>query len=295
MKIKGSLGSRLFDLINGVIMIFVAIVMLYPMIYVILASVSDSQQLLLHPGLLYKPLGFNLEAYKGVLADKKIWTGYANTIQLVVMGTAVSVVLTAMGGFILSRKDFLLNKLIFPMVMIPMFFSGGVIQQFLVVTNLGLYNSIWSVILTSAIGIMNMFIMRSNFKSLPDGLEEAAMLDGANLVQYFVKIVLPLSKAVIAVMCLYYGVGRWNEWFAPMIYLEDKSRWPLQLYVRELLISQQMQELFTQMGVMSEDAFTISETLKYTVVVVATVPILCIYPFLQKYFVKGTLVGAVKE
>lgn len=291
---KKSVGDIIFETINGIILILLAAVTLYPFLYVVFASLSDATQLELHQGLLYKPLGFNLAAYKAVLADTQVWIGYKNTVILVVLGTVVSVALTSLGGFVLSRRNVWLNKILLPMVLITMFFNGGVIPQFILVRGLGLYNNIWAVILPTAISTMNLFIMRTNFASIPSSLEEAAMIDGANMFQYFIKFVLPLSKAVIAVMFLYYGVARWNEWFNPMLYLKDKELQPLQLYIKELLISAELENMMADMNLNSSDVSRVSETLKYATIIVATVPILCVYPFIQKYFVKGVMIGAVK-
>lgn len=291
---KKSVGDRIFDIINGGILILLAIVTLYPVLYVVFASLSDAALLEVNQGLLFKPLGFNLNAYKAVLADAQVWTGYKNTIILVVLGSLTSVILTSIGGFVLSRKNVWLNKILLPMVLVTMFFSGGVIPQFILVRGLGLYNTIWAVIFPTAISTMNLFIMRTNFASIPGSIEEAAMLDGANTLQYFWHIVLPLSKAVIAVMFLYYGVSRWNEWFNPMLYLQDRSLHPLQLYIKEILISAEMESMMDNMNLNSSDVSRVAETLKYATIVVATVPILCVYPFIQKYFVKGVMIGAVK-
>ena len=291
---KKTKGDYIFNAINGIILIALAVMTLYPVLYVIFASFSDASLLERNQGLLYKPLGFNLNAYKAVLKDMRVWIGYKNTVLLVVLGTLTSVALTSIGGFILSRKNVWLNKILLPMVLVTMFFNGGVIPQFILVRGIGLYNSIWAVILPTAITTMNLFIMRTNFASIPDSIEEAAMIDGANMLQYFFRFVLPLSKAVIAVMVLYYGVARWNEWFNPMLYLKDKSLHPLQLYIKEILISAELESMMSDMNLNSSDVSRVSETLKYATIVVATVPILCVYPFIQKYFVKGVMIGAVK-
>ena len=291
---KKSIGDHIFEFINGCLLIFIAVLTLYPFLYVVFASFSDAGLLELNQGLLYKPLGFTTGAYKAVMADMQVWTGYKNTVILVVLGTTISVALTSLGGFVLSRRNLWLNKILLPMVLITMFFNGGVIPQFILVRGIGLYNTFWAVIFPTAISTMNLFIMKTNFSSIPSSIEEAAMIDGANMFQYFIKFVLPLSKAVIAVMFLYYGVSRWNEWFNPMLYLKDKSLQPLQLYIKEILISAEMESMMENMNLNSSDVQRVSETLKYATIIVATVPILCVYPFIQKYFVKGVMIGAVK-
>ena len=291
---RKSIGDYIFEIINGIILVLVAIVTLYPFLYVVFASLSDASLLENYTGLLFKPLGANFAAYKTVLTDPQIWIGYKNTVILVVFGTIVSLILTSLGGFVLSRKNVGLNKVLLPMVLITMFFSGGLIPQFILIRSLGLYNTYWAVIFPTAISTMNLFIMRTNFASIPDSIEEAAIIDGVNMFQYFLRFVLPLSKAVIAVMLLYYGVARWNEWFNPMLYLKDSNLQPMQLYIKELLITADMQKMMSDMNLNTSDVQRVSETLKYSTIVVATIPILCIYPFVQKFFVKGVMIGAVK-
>lgn len=291
---KKSTGDYIFEFINGAILIALAIVTLYPFLYVVFASLSDGGLLELNRGFLYKPLGFNIGAYKAVMSDSHVLVGYKNTFILLFLGTFTSVFLTSIGGFVISRRGLWLNKILIPMVLITMFFNGGIIPQFLLVSSLGIYDTYWAVVLPTAISTMNLFIMKTNFQSIPESIEEAATIDGANMLQYFVQFVLPLSKAVIAVMFLYYGVARWNEWFNPMLYLKNKDLQPLQLYIKELLISSELENMMDGMNLNAGDVQRISETLKYATIVVATVPILCVYPFIQKYFVKGVMIGAVK-
>lgn len=272
-----------------------SLICLYPILYVVFASFSDSALLEGYNGFLYRPLGFSVNAYNAVFEDEEIWRGYANTILYVVVGTTLSVVLTALGAYAITRKNFLWRKPILIMVLITMFFNGGLIPNFLLVRAIGIYDTIWAVILPTAISAWNMFIMRTSFAGIPASIEEAAEIDGANQFQIFVKIILPLSLSVIAVMVLYYGVGRWNAWFNAMIYLRDRTLYPLQLILREILISNSTEDMMLVLDVSSTDGQKVSESIKYATIVVATIPILCVYPFLQKYFVKGVLVGSVKE
>lgn len=287
--------SRIADAAMVIILGLASLICLYPILYVVFASFSDSALLESYNGFLYRPLGFSLNAYSAVFDDREIWRGYANTILYVIVGTTLSVVLTALGAYAITRKKFLWRKPILIMVLITMFFNGGLIPNFLLVRAIGIYDTIWAVILPTAISAWNMFIMRTSFAGIPASIEEAAEIDGANQFQIFVKIILPLSLSVIAVMVLYYGVGRWNAWFNAMIYLRDRTLYPLQLILREILISNSTEDMMLTLDVSSTDGQKVSESIKYATIVVATIPILCVYPFLQKYFVKGVLVGSVKE
>lgn len=293
MKHKHSAGSIAFDTLNTIFLILVAFVSLYPFLYVIFASFSQSNLLEYSREILWRPLGFSIEAYKVVFENKDIWTGYGNTIFFVVVGTFLSLVMTSLGAYVTTKKDFFWNKLLIPMAMFTMFFNGGLIATFLVVKSLGLYGSRWAVILLGLISTYNLLIMRTNFAALPSSLEEAAEIDGANSFLVFLRIVLPLSTPVIAVMILYYGVGNWNSWFNAMVYLRERSKFPLQLVLREILIANNTNATAV-VGAGEGEARGVAETIKYATIVVATLPILCVYPFLQKYFVKGVMVGAIK-
>lgn len=294
MVIRKTLGSRVFDFINVAVLTLVSIVTLYPFLYVVFASLSDGSQLETYMGMLWRPLGFSTSAYSMVMKNADVWIGYRNTLFYVVVGTAINLVLTSLGAYVLSRRNFFWNKILTPMTILTMFFSGGLIPTFIVMKGLGLYDSMWSLLLISGINTWNLMIMKTNFASIPQSLEEAARIDGANEFLILTRIVLPLSMPVIAVMILYYGVGHWNAWFNSMIYLRDRSKFPLQLFLREILISSQTSDMMNAMDVGASDAQRVTEAVKYATIVVATVPILCVYPFLQKYFVKGVMVGAVK-
>lgn len=293
MVIKKTVGDKIFDICNIVLLTVLTIAALYPFLYVVFASMSDSNQLAKYTGMLYKPIGFSLEAYKAVLKNPDIAIGYRNTIFYVVAGTAFSVIMTSIGAFAISRKNFLWKKPIMIMIIITMYFNGGLVPTYLLIKGLGMLNSVWAVILPGAISAMNMFIMRTSFQAIPDSLEESAKLDGATDFTILFKIILPLSMPVISVMCLYYGVAQWNSWFGPMIYLtSSRNLYPLQLFLREILITASMSEMTQNTG--SLDAPAIEESIKYATIIAATLPILCVYPFLQKYFVKGIMIGALK-
>ncbi|MBU5671309.1 carbohydrate ABC transporter permease [Paenibacillus brevis] len=292
MVVRKTVGDYVFDSLNVIILAALAVITAYPFIYVVFASLSSADELTAHSGLLLKPLNFSLEAYKAVLENPIIYSGYMNTLFIVVVGTTYNIIMTSMGAFVLSRKDFFWRKLITIMIVFTMFFGGGLIPNFLLVKNLGLMDSLWALIIPGAIGTWNLIIMRTAFQGIPSGLVESAHIDGANDFVILFRIILPLALPTIAVMVLYYGVGHWNSWFGAMIYLRDRELWPLQLVLREILISNSTDEMMS--GTVAQDRAAIGETIKYATIMVATLPILLVYPFLQKYFVKGVMVGALK-
>ncbi len=289
---KTSLSRKIFMVCNYAFLTFLCLVCMYPVIYVLFASFSDSGRLMEHTGLLWKPLGFNMGAYKAVMENPVIGSGYLNTIFVVVIGTCLNLVLTSLGAYFLSRRNVMLKGAIMALIMFTMFFNGGIIPFYLTVKMLGMYGSLWALIIPTGISTYNLIIMRTSFMSIPESLEEAALIDGAGHVRVLTQIVLPLSKSIIAVMILYYGVAHWNAWFNAMVFLNDRAKFPLQLVLREILIQNDTDSM-TQ-GASAADGISIAESVKYAVIIVATVPILCIYPFLQKYFVKGVMIGAVK-
>lgn len=292
MKIKRSIGERVFECFNIIFMLGIIIVMVYPLLYTIFASFSDANRLVAHNGLLFAPTGFSLKAYEMMSKNSMILRGYINTIFIVVVGTTINIVLTALGAYFLSTKGPMLKKPITVLIIVTMYFSGGMIPTYFNVINMGLENTFAAVILPGAINTFNLMVMRTGFESVPTALRESAYLDGATDWHILFRIVLPLAKATIAVMILYYGVDHWNSWFNASLYL-DRNHYPLQLVLREILVQNDTSSM--AQGVMTGDQMAIGETIKYAVTVVATVPILCVYPFLQKYFEKGAMLGAVKE
>ena len=293
MKIKRSKAEQAFNIFNIILMFVLMVVTLYPLLYVLFASLSDASKLMQHSGLLFKPLGLNLSSYKIVIQDRQILSGYMNTIIVVVAGVLISMVLTILGAYTLSRKNLYWGKMISMIVIIPMFFSGGLIPFYLLVKNLGMLDSLWALILPTALSTYNMMIMRTALAGVPKALEEAAGIDGANPLVVLFRILIPLTIPTIAVLILYYAVANWNSWFNAMLFLpKAKEKWPLQLVLRNLLIQNQTDDLTS--GVAAADKFSVSETIKYATIIVSTLPILCLYPFLQKYFLKGVMVGSVK-
>ncbi len=289
-RIKISIGERIFDVFNVVFLFALMVVCLYPMLYVLFASLSNGVQLMRHIGLLLRPAGFSLSAYEAVARNEMIPTGYVNTIFIVAVGTTVNIFMSALGAYFLARRDQTIGKAAMIFIVITMFFSGGMIPGYLNVRSLGLYNSIWALIFPVALNTFNMIILKTAFMGIPSSLEESAKLDGAGHLTVLFRIFLPLSKATIAVLVLYYGVSHWNSWFNAFMYIQDRALYPLQLVLREILIVNDTNSMLN----VSVDVEQIADTIKYAVVIVATVPILVLYPFLQKYFVKGVMIGAVK-
>lgn len=286
------LTGKFFDWSNAVFLTLLMLVTIYPILYVTFASLSDAATLSAHKGFLWKPLGFSLEAYQNVFRNPMILKGYMNTLIIVVGGLAINILLTAFGAYALSRRSLQYRKAIMLFIVFTMFFNGGLIPFYFTVMNLGLGNSLWALIIPQAINTFNLIIMRTSFEAIPDSLEESAKIDGANDFVILFRIILPLSMPVVAVMLLYYGVSHWNAWFHAVIFLQERELYPLQLILREILLQGEASSMAE--GATDDAAAMLSTTLKYATIMVATVPILLAYPFLQKYFVKGALVGAVK-
>jgi putative aldouronate transport system permease protein len=292
MNQKRSISENIFMVFNVCFLLFLILITLYPFLYVTFASVSNPSRLAGHSGLLLSPLGFNVDGYISVFKNPNIITGYRNTILYVVVGTSINLFMTSLGAYVLSRKGVMLRDPMMMLIVFTMFFSGGLIPNYLLVKNLGMYNTMWALLIPGAISTYNLIIMRTSFAAIPISLEESARIDGANDFTILFRIVLPLSKAVLSVMVLFYAVAHWNSWFSAMIYLQKRDMFPLQLFLREILVNSSTDSMITGSG--GSDKEAISEIIKYCTIVVATVPIIVVYPFLQKYFVKGVMIGAVK-
>lgn len=293
VKIKKSAGEIAFNILNVAVMLVMIIITLYPFIFVLMSSLSNSTQLMSHTGLLLKPLGFTAEAYKMVFRNPNILSGFGNTFFIVIVGTVVNLTVTCLGAYVLSRKGVPWTRPIMLAIVFTMFFSGGLIPSYLLVNNwLGLGDRLAAVIIPGAISTWNLIILRTSFGALPDGLIESARIDGAQDFTILFRIVIPLSMPVIAVMILFYSVGHWNSWFSAMIYLRDRSLFPLQLILREILIQNSTQ--FMSSDAAAGDVEAVGESIKYATIMIATLPILVVYPFLQKYFVKGVMIGSIK-
>lgn len=290
-RIRRSFGDVTFDVVNTIILLVIVAATIYPFLYVLFASFSDPARFASHTGLLLRPLGFETRAYKAVFENQSILTGYKNTLFYVVVGTAVSMLITTLSAYVLSRKGYKLKRPLTFMAVFTMFFSGGLIPFYLQVNSLGLADTRWALIFPSAMTTYNMIVMRTAFSNVPESLEESARIDGAHDFTILFRIVMPLSLPTVAIMILFYGVSKWNAWFYAMVFLRDRNLYPLQLILREILVLSSTSDMVTDMYA-NKDLF--SETIKYATIIVATVPILCVYPFIQKYFVKGIMIGAVK-
>lgn len=290
---KGRKRIKPFQIVNTLIMLFLIFVTVYPMYYVVVASFSDPLLIRSHTGPLFRILGTpTLQGYQKTLSNKSLFTGFKNTLFYLFVGTFLQLFLTSLAAYVLSRKKFMIRKGMMKMFIFTMFFNGGLIPMFFAIRNTGIYNTIWVSSIPYAVSAYNMIIMRTFFETIPESLEEAAIIDGANDFTVFSKVILPLSMPIIAVMVLYYGVGQWNSWFPAAMFTRDRKLYPLQMILREILIENQAQSADNLAAAM-EDTFT-KELVKYCTIVVSTVPILAVYPFLQKYFEKGVMIGAIK-
>lgn len=293
MKIKTagkkpeSVGSKIFTAVNYALLGLVGLIMFYPMYYVFIVSISSAEYI--NQGLVtWLPKGLNLEAYKIVFENDAIWNGYKNTILYTVVGTLINLVCTAMCAYPLSRKELYGKKVLTFLVTLTMFVNGGLIPMYLVISQLKLLNTMWAIVLPTAISTYNMIVMRTSFQAIPDSLVESAYLDGANDIQILARIILPLSKPIMATMTLFYAVSHWNSYFPAMIYLNDQAKYPVQVIMRDIVIQGDMaQDMAGSLNV-------VATNYKYAVIIVSVIPILMVYPLLQKYFTKGVMVGAVK-
>lgn len=288
-KIRIPLGERIFYQVDNILMILLCVIILVPLIHVVAGSFSDGTKYMAHTGMLLWPLDFTTEAYAAVLQNQNIWTGYTNTLFIVVVGTVLDLLFTLVAAYVLSRPHYGLKRLFNLMVVFSMYFSGGMIPRFLVIKSIGLYNSMWALIIPSLINVFNLVIVRTAMTGVPASLEESAELDGAGHLTVLFRIITPLIKPTVAVICLYYAVGHWNSWFDAMLFVKKRSMYPLQLILREIIVQNDLSASSS-----GDEAYFMSETIQFATIVVATLPILCVYPFIQKYFVKGIMVGAVK-
>ena len=291
--IRVSPADRIFDILNYVFLTLCLLIVAYPLYFIVIASVSDPTAVYAGKVILW-PARFTLEGYQRILAYESFFTGYRNTVIYTVVGTTVNVLITIPGAYALSRKD-LVGRNIFMMgVTFTMIFSGGLIPTYLLVISLNLYNTMWALILPVAVSAWNLIVARTFFQqTIPDELLEAATLDGAGNTQFFLRVVLPLSKSIIAVMVLFYAVNHWNSYFNALIYLKSAEKYPLQLVLRNILFE-------NSLGDMVEDASTLAlqqrlgDLIKYGIIIASSLPLLILYPFLQRFFIQGVMIGAVK-
>ena len=291
-KVKKSAPVYIFQTFNYIFLAALVLLCLYPMWYCLMSSISNPGAMMRHMGPLLLPKGFSLASYGKVFANPNIISGYKNTIFILVVGVILCLLMTSLGAYVLSRKDLLFRKPLMMIIMFTMFFTGGLIPTYLNLKELHLTNSLWGLIIPFLVNTFNLIILRTSFESIPDSLIEAAQIDGASHWKILISIVLPLSKATLAVMVLYYGVEKWNGWFWASALIRNRELLPLQVILREILLSSTQS---MQTGAGAGDTEAIGATIRYATTIVATVPILCVYPFVQKHFTKGVMVGAVKE
>lgn len=294
--VRVSTGEQIFYIVNNIVMAGLIFITLYPMLYVVFASLSSPAELNAHYGLLWRPAGFSTVGYEAVLQTDSIWRGFRNTIFYVIVGTGVSILLTLMGGYAMSKKTMFRGPLMV-FFTIPMFFGGGMIPTYLLVKNLHLTNTVWAMIIPGAISTYNMIVMRTSFQSIPGELFESAYLDGANEWVTLFKIVVPVSLPMLATITLFYAVGYWQSWYPALVYLTGRrDLYPLQMFLRELLVREDFTDSAYLFTLMQSDPEMImrKEVIKYSTIVVTTIPILVVYPFLQRYFVKGVMIGSLK-
>jgi putative aldouronate transport system permease protein len=288
-----SRGDFVFDIVINSTGVLIILVMLYPLLFVLSASVSDPD-MVLRGNVVFLPKGLTLAPYKMVFDNPDIWQSYKNTIFYTVIGTLINISLTILAAYPLSRKDMPCRRIFTLLIVFTMYFNGGLIPTYLLVRDLRMYNTVWAIMIPAAISTYNLIVARTFFESsIPNELYESAKLDGCSNIGMLFRIVLPLSSAIIAVLVLYYGVAHWNSYFSALVYLRNEKLFPLQIILRDILILGQTEQLGSNDVGMGEK-IKMAEGIKYSVIVVSSVPILLLYPFLQKYFVKGVMIGAIK-
>lgn len=293
MVVRKSIGEHVFDTANSIFLALLAFLFIYPLLYCLFASLSDPARLALHLGPLIRPIGFSIEAYARVLSNRLFMRGLLNTVFYVAVGTSLNLLLTAMTAYVMSRKGFFWKKYIMVYIVITMYFGGGLIPFYLVVKGLHMVDSPMAIIIPSAMSVFNMIIMRTYFISIPDSMEESAILDGANDFTILFRIILPLAMPVVAVMIVYYGVDRWNGWFNAMIFLSKPDWQPLQLLLRNILNQNDALKFLKNLDIAG--AQQQARLIKYALIMITVAPIVLIYPFVQKYFIKGVMIGSIKE
>lgn len=292
MKIKGVRYSA-FDIVLGICMLGVIFITFYPIYYVAINSISDGR-LVMKGAITIIPRGINFETYKFMMQDTIFWRAYGNTVIYTLLGTVINLFMTALCAYPLSVDRFQAKRLFTIMITFTMFFNGGMIPRFLVINSLGMIDTIWAVVLPGAISTWNMLIMRNNFKGIPDSLKEAAHLDGVNDIGLLFRIVLPLSMPIIATLTVFYAVAHWNSYFNALIYLNSAAKFPVQLIIRAMTIEGNMTGAVVEASATGSEVVFADSALKYSAIMLTVLPIITVYPFAQKYFTKGVLVGSVK-
>ena len=293
MKFKKSKGRIAFTVFNYLFMVFIVLISIVPLWHVLMGSISDPTLVNIAKGLILKPLGdISMAAYKMLLQYQGIWIGYRNTIFYIVAQCLITGLMTVIGGYVFSRKRFYYRNKIMMFISFTMLFNGGTIPTYMVIRKLGMLDTIWALLIPGAMSVFNIIMMRTAMQGVSDALEDAARMDGANDFDIMFKILLPLCKATLAVIILFTAVGKWNEWYSALLYLPTKTElYPLQMFMREILITQ-TSDITSSSANAGYSLY--KDLIQYASIIVTTVPILCIYPFVQKYFVTGITIGAVK-
>lgn len=279
---------NLFDYLNILIMVFVGVVTLYPVLNTVSISFSESYFIVQNKVTFY-PKGFNLDAYKFIIEDERIWRSILNSIYYTIVGVSFNLFFTAISAYPLSKKDFFGRKYFMIFIIITMFFNGGMIPNYIIVKAFGMINKIWALVIPNAIWAFQLFILKSFYQSVPDSLSESALIDGASEYIILFKIIIPMSKAALASLTLFYFMGHWNSFFLPLIYLNDPKKFPLQLLLRSMIIVND-----AKIASITAQANITPMAMKNAVIFVSMIPVLALYPFLQRYFVKGMYIGSIK-
>ncbi|MDQ0877568.1 putative aldouronate transport system permease protein [Paenibacillus sp. V4I3] len=289
---KRKSDEKIFDAVVSALAVLIVAVVLYPLIFIVSASFSDPA-LVLNGEVVLLPKQITLEAYRNVFQNDQIWNGYGNTVLYTAVGTVINLIMTTLAAYPLSRPDLPGRGIIMFFVTLTMFFSGGLIPSYLLVKNLGMVDTMWALVIPGAIATYNLIVMRTYFQSsIPWEIQEAAHIDGCSNWKLLTHVILPLSKPILAVMILFYAVGHWNSFFNALIYIRSKDMYPLQLVLREVLMVSQADAVDSNVGL--ESKILLAESIKYVVIIISSLPVLLMYPFVQKHFVKGVMIGSLK-
>lgn len=289
-----TVSYRIFLVFDYILLGAISLVCLLPVLHVAFASFSDPAWVMNQSGLILLPHGLNIDGYKLVFSNNQLMQGYANTIFYVLTATLLGLLITVMGAYPLSKRELLFSNTLMLIISFTMLFNGGMIAFYIVVKNLGMLDTRWAIILPTCVSAFNLILVRTAMSTVPKALEESAMLDGAGPVRILFQIYLPLIKATLATVILYYAVAHWNSWFNASIFLRERSLFPLQLILQEILIANDTASTTTQSGELAGNADLYKQLVKYCTIMVATVPVLCFYPFIMKYFEKGVMIGSIK-
>lgn len=289
---KRKSDEKIFDAVVNTVALLIVVVVLYPLLFIVSASFSDPS-LVLNGEVILLPKQITLEAYRNVFHNEQIWNGYGNTILYTAVGTMINLIMTTLAAYPLSRPDLPGRGIIMFFITLTMFFSGGLIPSYLLVKNLGMVDTMWALVIPGAIATYNLIVMRTYFQSnIPWEIQEAAHMDGCSNWKLLTHVILPLSKPIMAVMVLFYAVGHWNSFFNALIYIRSKDLYPLQLVLREVLMVSQADVVDSSVGL--ESKILLAESIKYVVIIISSLPVLVMYPFVQKHFVKGVMIGSLK-